>query len=111
MTRPLDDRRLPVLCPQQYEAEGMRVVACTQCAIGWNKKTKTCTIGTGAEGLPDELDVPTCPMQAQCRHQIQSAGPCVIRRKGFICESALIWSGMDPADALMHPLSFNADMF
>lgn len=106
-------KKLQILCPQEYDgAAGMRVANCNRCTVGWNKKLGKCTIETGAEHL--ELvpahEVPTCPMQEVCQHQVQSETPCAVRSKGLICESALIWSGLSEAEAFDHPLSFNATM-
>lgn len=64
---------------------------------------------TGAEHLPDEVDVPDCPISDRCRHGKQSGGVCVVRQKGLVCESALIEAGIVTREnALDHPLSFNA---
>jgi hypothetical protein len=102
-------RRLQVLCPQEYKGMDMRVTPCDKCSVGWNKAEKRCTVDTGAEHLPDELEMPICPIQESCQHELQG-GPCVVRRKGLICESALIYSGMSEADAAAHPLGFHAGM-
>lgn len=101
--------RLPVLCPQQYGDGGMAVTPCTRCRTGWNRETQRCDVETGAEHLPRLRPewVPECPMAAQCQHALQTEGPCAIRQRGLVCESALRWSGVqDPED---HPLAFNAD--
>jgi hypothetical protein len=101
-------RLLLVLCPQMYEGYEMKVVPCTKCKTGWNKATGTCTVEVGCEHLPDD-DVPECPIQTSCRHQLQApSGLCIVRQKGMICESALIYAGMEPADAMDHPLGFSA---
>ncbi len=102
-------RRLPVLCPQEYDGFDMRVTTCDRCPVGWDRASGTCTVTTGAEHLPDVTDaeVPSCPMQERCQHQIQAGDkPCTIRRKGLICESALAWSG-EP-EPMSHPLGFSA---
>lgn len=104
-------RKLPVLCPQEYaDVADMRVTPCTRCPGGWNHELWRCTIYVGAEELDDEADVPTCPIQDRCQHQIQSLpGPCVVRRKGLVCESALTLEiGVEAARE--HPLSFNAQL-
>jgi hypothetical protein len=105
-------RSLPVLCPQEYHGIDMRAVTCSRCANGWNNAEKRCTILTGAEHLDDEPteEVPDCPIQDRCQHQIQTKTPCVVRRKGLICESALIESGLTPDEAANHERSFNADL-
>jgi hypothetical protein len=100
------------LCPQEYGPEGMRVTPCTRCNAGWDQASRTCTIPTGAEHLPLEPadQIPTCPIQDRCQHQVQlGVIPCPIRARGLICESALIESGLSPEDAASHPLGFNAD--
>lgn len=102
-------RKLPVLCPQEYAGMEMRVTVCDRCHVGWDAKNKRCKVDTGAEHLPDEAVVPECPIQDRCQHNLQAA-PCMVRRKGLICESALIESGMSPTDAADHPLSFHAMM-
>lgn len=86
----------------------MQVTTCDRCHVGWDKTTQTCKVPTGAEHLPDEPDIPTCPIQDRCQHQIQRTGPCDVRRKGLVCESALIFSGLSPDEAADHPLGFNA---
>lgn len=104
-------KKLPVLCPQEYDGMDMRAVPCNKCPTGWDKKLKRCTIDTGAAHLPDEKVIPTCPIQDRCQHQLQSKnGPCQVRTKGLICESALIEGGMSPHEASDHPLSFHAMM-
>lgn len=102
-------KKLIVLCPQQYDGAGfMQVTPCLRCKVGWDAKTKKCLVETGAEHLP-LAPPPTCPLQDRCQHQLQSVEPCAVRARGLICESALIWSGLSEADAMDHPLSFNAD--
>ncbi len=88
----------------------MRTIACNRCPTGWSKALGRCTIETGAEHLPDETVIPTCPIQDRCQHQIQSATPCIVRQKGLVCESAFIAVGMSEADAADHPLGFHAQM-
>jgi hypothetical protein len=100
--------KLPVLCPQEYEgATTMRVVVCDRC-VGWDRVARRCAIDTGAEDLPLEALVPDCPIQDRCQHQIQSDGPCLIRARGMICESALVFAGVPNAER--HPLAFNASL-
>lgn len=103
-------RRLPVLCPQQYGGEnGMAVTPCTRCHVGWDAGLGRCTVETGAEHLPRMKPewIPDCPLASRCQHGLQSEGPCAIRQRGLVCESALRWSGVPmPED---HPLAFNAD--
>jgi hypothetical protein len=98
------------LCPQQYEAADMLVTPCTRCSVGWDRQAGRCTILTGAEHFPlvPEGEVPTCPIQDRCQHQVQDDRPCVVRARGMICESALVLSGMDLSEAFAHPLAFNA---
>lgn len=97
------------LCSQEYQdCTTMVVTACDRCTAGWDRKLRRCTIATGAEHLPDEIDVPVCPIQDRCQHQLQSSVPCLVRRKGLICESALIYAGMSEEEAAEHPLAFNA---
>lgn len=101
--------KLRVLCAQLYEGSLlMRVTPCTRCRVGWNKKQGRCNVDTGAEHLPDDPSIPDCPIQDRCQHQIQSADPCVVRRKGLVCESALVESGLTADEAMDHPLAFNA---
>jgi len=107
-------KKLQVLCPQEYEGSTlMNVVPCKRCQH-WVKPLSRCSVDTGAEHLPDEPPekVPTCPIQDRCQHQIQApiGEPCVVRKKGCICESALIYSGLSRADAMSHDLGFNAGM-
>lgn len=101
--------KLKVLCPQEYEGTRMVAVSCTRCSIGWNG-TSSCTVETGVEHLDNSVTIPTCPIQDQCQHQIQAVGPCSVRSKGLICESALVASGMSEAEAFDHPLNFNSYM-
>lgn len=104
-------RKLPVLCPQDYEGVSkMSAVPCDRCKTGWVPKEKRCRIDTGAEHFEPAEVVPECPIQDRCQHQIQSSDPCVVRRSGQVCESALIFAGMSPDDAADHPLAFNAAM-
>jgi hypothetical protein len=99
--------RLPILCPQEYDALTMRVTTCVRCE-NWADEGR-CTVPTGAEHLPLEQDVPICPIQDRCQHQIQMGPvPCVVRARGLICESALVWSGMTETEAMSHPLGFSA---
>jgi hypothetical protein len=97
-----------MLCPQEYQGMAMVAVPCSRCNVGWDG-TK-CTVPTGAEHLPDDPKLPTCPIQDRCQHQAQSKEPCVVRRKGLVCESALIAGGLSPYEASDHPLSFHADL-
>lgn len=102
-------RRLPVLCPQEYDGCDMVVNVCNRCPMGWDASAGACTVTTGAEHFPlvESSSVPTCPMAPRCQHAIQVAPvPCAIRARGMICESALAWAG--DADAASHPLAFNA---
>lgn len=88
----------------------MRAVPCTKCSQGWDRVAKKCTIPTGGEHLPlvTAAEVPTCPIQDQCQHQLQTPDiPCVIRARGLICESALAWDGV--SDPMSHPLGFSAE--
>lgn len=90
----------------------MNVNPCNRCRQ-WDKKHSLCSVSTGAEHLPDEppAKVPDCPIQDRCQHQLQAEdGPCVVRRKGLICESALVYSGLSRDDAMNHPLGFNAEV-
>lgn len=96
-------KKLPVLCAQLYDGIEMKVTPCTRCAVGWNGSH--CTVDTGAEHLPSATP-PTCPIQDRCQHQLQSVGPCMVRSRGLICESALAFAG-EP-DIENHPFSFNA---
>lgn len=106
-----DLHRLRVLCPQEYEGvDNMNVTACTRCHVGWNEATRTCTIETGAEHLEPVDEPPSCPIADRCQHQLQSTSPCVVRSKGLVCESALVFGGMNRDEASGHPLSFNACM-
>lgn len=101
-----------VLCPQSYSGMEMEVVPCDKCSVGWNEAKNRCTAETGVppkwRRVPAD-QVPTCPIQKHCRHQMQEQGPCIVRSVGLICESALILDGLSSAEAMMHPLSFHAD--
>lgn len=111
MTQGSARRALPMLCPHHYSgAVWMTVTPCSPCRTGWDRALGRCTIETGAEDLPDAGEVATCPIQDHCQHQAQSEGPCLVRRKGMICESALVEGGMSPDEAIAHPLSFNATL-
>ncbi len=99
-------KRLPVLCPQLYDGIEMKVTICDRCTTGWDVAQKRCSIDSGAEHLPD-ADPPDCPIANRCQHQVQLGSvPCVVRRKGLVCESALTFSGV--ANAHDHPFGFNA---
>lgn len=90
----------------------MRAVPCTRCA-SFDRKLRACTVATGSEHFPlvPESEVPTCPIQDRCQHQVQRGStPCPVRARGLICESALLMTGMSESDAFNHPLSFNADV-
>lgn len=104
-------KRLPVLCPQEYSGVAeMNVTPCTRCSTGWDKASGRCTIYMGCEELPlvDASEVPECPIQDECQHHHQNEGPCPVRARGMICESALARAGVqDPSE---HPLAFNAMM-
>ncbi len=100
--------KLRVLCPQEYEGT-MNATPCERCSTGWNATMRRCTVDTGVEHLEPAAVVPQCPIQDRCQHQIQQVAPCAVRAAGLICESALVYSGMSRADAMEHPLSFNAD--
>lgn len=104
MGRPL------TLCPQEYTGIRMNVTPCRRCS-NWDKQANLCGVTTGAEHLPDEPpdQIPVCPIQDHCQHQLQTpTGPCVVRSKGLVCESALISGGMSRDDAIEHPLAFSA---
>jgi hypothetical protein len=102
-------RRLPVLCPQQYGEGGMSVTPCTHCSVGWNQKTKQCDVETGAEHLPRVKPewIPDCGIAERCQHALQSSGPCPIRLRGMVCESALREMGVPDPES--HKLSFTAE--
>lgn len=99
-------RRLQTLCPQTYDGMTMLVTPCVRCSA-WRQTG--CSAETGAEHFPevDAPQVPPCPLADRCQHQIQAgAEPCVVRRRGMVCESALRLAGVtDPED---HPLAFHA---
>lgn len=101
---------LPVLCPQSYDGMEMIVVTCSRCRQ-WVKSEGRCSVYTGAEHLPlvDASEVPECPLQSRCQHEIQAApSPCPVRSRGMVCESALRFSGVpNPED---DPRSFHADL-
>ena len=99
-----------LLCPQEYSGMTMKVTPCDRCSVGWDKKLQKCKVDTGAEHLRSSKQIPACPIQDRCQHQVQSTSPCIVRSKGLICESALIEGGMSPDAAMSHPLSFHADM-
>lgn len=101
-------KRLPILCPQEYDGAKMLAVSCTRCTVGWNGRS--CSIDTGAEHLSDAAVIPDCPIQDRCQHQIQEARPCIVRRKGFVCESAFVVAGLSEIEAFEHPLAFNAQL-
>jgi hypothetical protein len=98
------------MCPQEYAGSEMRAVKCTKCTSGWSKSQRACIVPTGAEHLPlvRAENVPSCPMQALCQHQVQTAEPCAVRARGMICQSALKWAGMSEEESLDHPLAFHA---
>ncbi len=98
------------LCPQLYDGMEMVATPCDRCSTGWNRRLRACTVGTGAEHLPlvADAEVPVCPMQGECQHQVQSKIPCAVRARGMICQSALRWSGMSETESFNHPLSFHA---
>lgn len=102
--------KLPIarrpLCPQLYDGMDMQVTTCDRCSQGWSKMLGRCAIETGAEHLPIVDEIPECPIAEQCQHGIQQDGPCAVRSRGLICESALTYSGV--VDAADHPLSFHA---
>lgn len=98
--------RIGVLCAQEYDGTEMRAVPCTRCRIGWDGQR--CQAWMGVEHLPLVAHHPVCPIQDRCQHQVQSPGPCPVRARGLICESALIAGGLSPAAAASHPLSFHA---
>jgi hypothetical protein len=84
----------------------MRVTACDRCTTGWDRRSKTCRVDTGAEHLPDAAP-PDCPISDRCQHQLQAGPrPCPVRSKGLVCESALALSGVQ--DVADHPFGFNA---
>lgn len=98
------------LCPQEYDGLEMKVTPCSRCRVGWDKLLRRCVVPTGAEHFPlvEASEIPTCPIQDRCQHQVQRQEPCPIRARGMICESALVVSGLSAADAFDHSLSFNA---
>lgn len=101
------------LCPQEYsDIAAMRATPCTRCSVGWNAALRQCTIATGAEHFPlvPAAEVPSCPLEDRCQHQVQRVEPCPIRARGMICESALLVGGMTESEAADHPLAFNADV-
>jgi hypothetical protein len=101
-------KKLRVLCPQEYEGITMRVTTCTKCSSGWNKETQRCEVPVGCEHLPlvPQNEIPDCPIVATCRHQMQSVGPCVVRARGMVCESALVHAGVP--DVWDIPYTFDA---
>ena len=97
-------KRLPVLCPQEYEGVTMLAVPCSRCADGWDRASSSCKIPTGIEHLPLVLDPPDCPIADRCQHQVQLSTPCPVRARGMVCESALRLTGVqDPEN-----IGFNA---
>lgn len=98
------------MCPQGYLGTEMFASPCDRCSVGWNAKRNRCTVPSGAEHFPrvPTEEIPSCPLQDQCQHQLQSTSPCAVRSRGLICESALVFGGMDPIEAGRHPLGFNA---
>jgi hypothetical protein len=90
----------------------MWVSPCERCANGWDRKTKACTVYMGVEHFPlvPPAEVPTCPIQDKCQHQVQRRDPCPVRARGMVCESAFIETGMDVSEAFNHPLAFNAEV-
>lgn len=86
----------------------MRVAGCNRCH-NWDDAKAVCIVETGCEHLPlvPALEVPECPMQDRCQHQIQAGLElCVVRARGMICESALDYDGHSQPST--HPLSFHA---
>lgn len=101
--------KLPVLCGQLYDGVAeMRVTPCRRCSAGWSKEERRCLVETGCEHLPLEDVVPDCPIQDRCQHEMQQEGPCAVRARGMVCESALAYAGVE--GAAEHPLAFNATM-
>jgi len=103
---------MKTLCPQAYLGAEMRAVPCTKCS-NFDTKLKACTVTTGSEHFPlvPEVEIPTCPLQDVCQHQVQrGATPCPVRARGLVCESAFIAAGMSESEAFNHPLAFNADV-
>lgn len=102
-------RKLKMLCPQMYEgSSSMTVTSCTRCSAGWSKTQLRCLIETGAEHLPDDWrNAPACPIASQCQHGIQQS-PCIVQQKGLVCESALVFAGVDRTEAAALERSFNA---
>lgn len=101
---------MKVLCGQEYNSEGMQVAPCTRCRVGWSRSRRQCEVATGCEHLPlvSAADVPECPIQPRCQHQIQAGTqPCPVRARGMICESALRLAGI--AEPESHPLGFSAE--
>ncbi|APU88990.1 hypothetical protein Rctr197k_195 [Virus Rctr197k] len=101
-------KRLQVLCPQSYEGVTMKVVPCRRCH---NWAGTHCVVETGCEHLPEvpQNEVPTCPIQDRCQHQIQAGdSPCVVRARGMVCESALVMDGMTEDQAMMAEVGFSA---
>ena len=98
--------KLPVLCPQMYEGYTMVVTTCTRCEH-W--KGRACGVYMGCETFPIVDTIPDCPISDRCQHQIQRGErPCVPRERGMVCESALVYAGMDRVEAMEHPDSFSA---
>ena len=96
-----------IKCSQYYDNNGeMKITPCSRCDAGWDGER--CRIQSGAEDLPPAILIPNCPIESICQHQIQ-ANPkaCAVRLAGYICESALRYSGIENAEE--HPLAFNAD--
>jgi hypothetical protein len=94
-------KRLPVLCPQEYDGLKMQVTTCTRCA-SWQKVEQRCNvyIGCEEEALAAPADVPECAIADRCQHQIQALpAPCPVRARGMVCESVV---GVDS------PIAFNA---
>lgn len=98
------------LCPQLYDGMEMLVTPCSRCTSGWSKDLRACIVDTGIEHLPlvADAEVPPCPIQDVCQHQVQSKAPCAVRARGRICQSALKWAGMSETESFDHPLSFHA---
>lgn len=99
---------LPILCPQEYTAKGMSVIVCDHCS---NWSGSACGVFMGVERDPVVAGPwPDCPISERCQHQIQRGDrPCKVRERGMVCESAMVFGGMDEDDAAQHPLAFNGE--
>jgi hypothetical protein len=80
----------------------MQVTTCNRCS-NWQKVEQRCNVYMGCEHEPEvpSQDIPRCPLETRCQHQLQkNPAPCIVRARGQVCESVV---------GECHPLAFNAN--